>query len=126
MALSHTALAVACQDYLTSATPRTHDRFFRLALEFAYQQAGFHLRFHSTGLWARTELVDDLASYSLEMLLKEFSKPGLKTHVWLENPLGCLKTFFHSRAISFFRKEGNYQFKYANTWSFDGPDKESA
>jgi len=126
MTYSHDALAVACQDYLRLPSDLTRNRFYKLAFGFAYEQACFHLKFHSSRLWARDYLVDDLASYSLEKLMLEFAKPRFHAQSWLENTPGCLKTFFKHRAISFFRHEGNYQFKYANGEYFDTDEKDHA
>ncbi|MEI8092987.1 MAG: hypothetical protein WCG80_02125 [Spirochaetales bacterium] len=126
MILSHEQLAQACRAYLTKRTEPSRQRFLTLAYHFAKQQAGINLYTRSSRLWARDELVEDLTQYSLELLIKEFAKPQFKTAVWAENPMGCLTRFLQSRAYSFFRSEGNYQFKYTNGEYFDTEYQEIA
>ena len=113
--------AKACVGYFSSPSSKSREAFFRCALAFSREQARKHVYFSAHGFCDREVLIEEVVSEAMEFLVLEVAKPYFHAQAWIDNPIGCLKTFVYHRAISFFRREGLYQFRNLNSWSFDGP-----
>lgn len=105
---SRSALETSLLTFLEVPTTQNRNIFYQQALFFAQTRAYLHLKAFA-GWWldkAGWVPVDDLQSYFLEKLLRHLEGPRFKKAVWTNNPMGCLHTFFHSRAVEFLLAEG--------------------